>query len=391
MNLKSYTKGYQSIIFFNFNFSIMNKAIYLCAAAALALASCSNDETVEMAQQKGISFRAVTGLNTRASEVTTTNLSEILVTAFWDANNNKYDGFTNGEVLYKKDGNGDFNSAIPVYWPGKDQENEKLSFTAFSNNWTGNKTITDKNTISVGSVEINTDVDQQADMVYVTGVTGTKTANETSGVALTLKHALSQIQISAKSDNTVYTYQVKGIRISNVDGEANFDVVADKWSNNNANDQVYNVTYDNAITLSGTAQTIMKAEGNNLMLLPQGATTAWDVENDKQNANKGTYISVLLRITKTADNSNVFPAEGADTYGWAAVPASFTWEKGNKYVYTLNFTNGAGRVDPVTPGPDVKPQPDGKDPDKGDKILGDPIKFTVTVTPWNPQENNIGM
>lgn len=94
--------------------------IYLCAAAALTLASCSNDETVEVAQQKGISFRAVTGLNTRASEVTTANLSEIQVTAFWDANNNKYDGFTNGEVLYKKDGNGDFNSAIPVYWPGKD-------------------------------------------------------------------------------------------------------------------------------------------------------------------------------------------------------------------------------------------------------------------------------
>lgn len=375
----------------------MNKIIYLCAAAALTLASCSNDETVEVAQQKGISFRAVTGLNTRASEVTTANLSEIQVTAFWDANNNKYDGFTNGEVLYKKDRNGDFNSAIPVYWPGKDQENEELSFTAFSNNWTGNKTITDKNTISVGSVEINTDVDQQADMVYVTGATGTKVANETAGVPLVLGHALSQIQISAKSDNTVYTYQVKGIRISNVDGEADFDVVTDKWSNNGANDQVYNVTYDNAITLNGTAQTIMKAEGNNLMLLPQagvdgtGTTTAWDVENDQTNTQKGTYISVLLRITKTADNSNVFPAEGDDTYGWAAVPASFTWVKGNKYVYTLDFTNGAGRVDPVTPGPDVKPQPDGKDPKPGDKILGDPIKFTVTVTPWNPQENNIGM
>lgn len=150
--------------------------------------------------------------------------------------------------------------------------------------------------------------------------------------------------------------------------------------------------------MNGTAQSIMEQKqdngvnySDNAMLIPQGATTAWDVENDKQNANKGTYISVLLRITKTADNSNVFPAEGADTYGWAAVPASFTWKKGNKYVYTLDFTNGAGRVDPVTPGPDVKPQPDGKDPDKGDKILGDPIKFTVTVTPWNPQENNIDM
>ena len=372
--------------------------IYLCAAAALTLASCSNDETVEMAQQKGISFRAVTGLNTRASEVTTANLSEIQVTAFWDANNNKYDGFTNGEVLYKKDRNGDFNSAIPVYWPGKDQENEELSFTAFSNNWTGNKTITDKNTISVGSVEINTDVDQQADMVYVTGATGTKVANETAGVPLVLGHALSQIQISAKSDNTVYTYQVKGIRISNVDGEADFNVVNGTWSNNATNDQIYTVEYTIPVTLNGTAQSIMEQKqdngvnySDNAMLIPQGATTAWDVENDKQNANKGTYISVLLRITKTADNSNVFPAEGDDTYGWAAVPASFTWVKGNKYVYTLDFTNGAGRVDPVTPGPDVKPQPDGKDPKPGDKILGDPIKFTVTVTPWNPQENNIGM
>lgn len=365
--------------------------IYLCAAAALTLASCSNDETVEVAQQKGISFRAVTGLNTRASEVTTANLSALKVTAFWDKNNNKYDGFDT-EVDYVKDG-GVFNSADSKFWP-KD-ENEVLSFTAFSDNWTGTKTITDKNTISVGSVEINTDVDQQADMVYVTGATGTKVANETAGVPLVLGHALSQIQISAKSDNTVYTYQVKGIRISNVDGEADFDVVTDKWSNNGANDQVYKVEYNTPITLNGDAKSIMKAEGNNLMLLPQagvdgtGTTTAWDVENDQTNTQKGTYISVLLKIKKGTEN--VFPAEGDDTYGWAAVPASFTWVKGNKYVYTLDFTNGAGRVDPVTPGPDVKPQPDGKDPKPGDKILGDPIKFTVTVTHWNPQENNIGM
>ena len=372
----------------------MNKMIYLCAAAALTLASCSNDETVEVAQQKGISFRAVTGLNTRASEVTTANLSALKVTAFWDKNNNKYDGFDT-EVDYVKNG-GVFNSADSKFWP-KD-ESEVLSFTAFSDNWTGTKNITDKNNINVGGVKIEGTVADQKDMVYVTGVTGTKAANETNGVALTLGHALSQIQISAKSDNTVYTYQVKGIRISNVDGEADFNVVNDRWSNNATNDQIYTVEYTTPVTLNGTAQSIMEQKqdngvnySDNAMLIPQGATTAWDVENDKQNANKDTYISVLLRITKTADNSNVFPAEGADTYGWAAVPASFTWEKGNKYVYTLDFTNGAGRVDPVTPGPGVKPQPDGKDPKPGDKILGDPIKFTVTVTPWNPQENNIGM
>ena len=93
----------------------MNKMIYLCAAAALTLASCSNDETVEVAQQKGISFRAVTGLNTRASEVTTANLSALKVTAFWDKNNNKYDGFDT-EVDYVKDG-GVFNSAVSKFRP----------------------------------------------------------------------------------------------------------------------------------------------------------------------------------------------------------------------------------------------------------------------------------
>ena len=368
----------------------MNKMIYLCAAAALTLASCSNDETVEVAQQKGISFRAVTGLNTRASEVTTTNLSTLKVTAFWNENGDKYDGFTD-EVDYVKAG-GVFNSAVSKFWP-KD-ESEVLSFTAFSNNWTGTKTITDKNTISVAGVKIVSTVADQKDMVYVTGATGTKAANETNGVQLTLEHALSQIQISAKSDNAVYTYQVKGIRISNVDGEADFNVVNGTWSNNVANDQIYEVKYATPVTLNGTAQSIMERKqdngtdySDNAMLLPQGATTAWDVDADQTNTNKGTYISVLLRITKGADN--VFPAEGTETYGWAAVPVSFTWNKGNKYVYTLDFTNGAGRVDPVDPGTDV--DPGNKDPDKGDKILGDPIKFTVTVTPWNPQENNIGM
>lgn len=376
----------------------MNKAIYLYAAVALTLASCSNDETVEMAQQKGISFRAVTGLNTRASEVTTTNLSTLKVTAFWNKNGDKYDGFTD-EVDYVKAG-GVFNSAVSKFWP-KD-ESEVLSFTAFSDNWTGTKTITDKNTISVAGVKIAGTVADQKDMVYVTGVTGTKAANETNGVALTLGHALSQIQISAKSDNTVYTYQVKGIRISNVDGEANFNVVDGTWSNNAANDQIYEVKYATPVTLNGTAQSIMEQKpdngtnySDNAMLLPQagvnntGTTTAWDVKADKENANKGTYISVLLRITKTADNSNVFPAEGTETYGWAAVPVSFTWKKGNKYVYTLDFTNGAGRVDPVDPGTEV--DPGNKDPGKGDKILGDPIKFTVTVTPWNPTDNDINM
>ena len=78
----------------------MNKAIYLCAAAALALASCSNDETVEIAQQKGISFRAIAGLNTRGVETTQTNLQSMYVTAY--ENNATAAYFSN--VTFERDG-----------------------------------------------------------------------------------------------------------------------------------------------------------------------------------------------------------------------------------------------------------------------------------------------
>ena len=43
-----------------------NKAIHVLAAAALLLASCSNDDTVQVASGKGIRFRMAVDMNTRA-------------------------------------------------------------------------------------------------------------------------------------------------------------------------------------------------------------------------------------------------------------------------------------------------------------------------------------
>ena len=73
-------------------------------------------------------------------------------------------------------------------------------------------------------------------------------------------------------------------------------------------------------------------------------------------------------------------------YGWVAVPVGTNWVAGQKYVYTLDFSNGAGRVDPE------KPDPTDPDPfEPGEPILGDPIKFTVTVTPWVDAPQNLNM
>jgi hypothetical protein len=58
-------------------------------------------------------------------------------------------------------------------------------------------------------------------------------------------------------------------------------------------------------------------------------------------------------------------------YAWLAVPVDTKWEAGYKYVYTLDFTDGAGYPDPI-----------GGDTSE-DTVLGGPIKFTMEVNPWS--------
>lgn len=123
---------------------------------------------------------------------------------------------------------------------------------------------------------------------------------------------------------------------------------------------------------------MMGTANDNAMLLPQ-QLTAWTPETDKKNANNGAYIALKIQIT-TKDGARVYPAKAKGDYDWAAVAINTNWEARKKYVYTLDFSNGAGKVDPE------KPQPvDPTDPFKpGEDILGGPIKFKVTVADWIP-------
>lgn len=86
----------------------------------------------------------------------------------------------------------------------------------------------------------------------------------------------------------------------------------------------------------------------------------------------------------TKDGVRVYPSVGE--YDWVAVAVNTKWEPGQKYVYTLDFSNGAGKVDPE------KPMPGPTDPFKpGEDVLGSAIKFTVTVTPWTPASEDVTM
>ena len=54
------------------------------------------------------------------------------------------------------------------------------------------------------------------------------------------------------------------------------------------------------------------------------------------------------------------------------------WQSGDKFVYTLDLTGGAGVMPPDSPDP-------------GEPVLGQPIRFTVTVNNWVIRHQDVNL
>lgn len=354
----------------------MKKQLFLITGALLALASCSQDETMDVNRGNAIDFRTAVG--TRATETTNANITEFFVTAL-DANNVNF--FT--DEKFTKGNDDFFASGSPYYWP---EDNSNLNFFAYSpaKGELGAAAVLtiNKDKKELADFSPETVIADQVDFITA-NATGNKKDNEGSGVALEFKHRLSQIEIKAKSDNENYTFKVAGVRIGQPVSKGTFNFGTSAWTL--GTDKV-NYTYENendVKVLDGTAVSLMPAVNDNAMLLPQ-QLTAWDLAGkDDTNTKKGAYLAVLVQIT-TKDGAQFYPAEGFGDYGWAAIPVNTEWVAGKKYVYTLDFTNGAGNVDPEKPIDPVDPV----DPwEPGEPIFGSPIKFTVDVSDWEAPEN----
>lgn len=353
----------------------MKKQFLFIAMAALAMASCSKDEQTTVNRGAAIDFRGA--MATRAAETTTANLNEVFVTAL-DKNNANF--FTDEQ--FTKNGGGVFQSTTSYYWPNDDSELKFFAYAPSSSDLGGTVTITSA-TKTLSDFSPKTTITDQKDFMSCKA-TGKKSVNGSAGVALTFKHQLSQIEIKAKNSQDAYRYKVVAVRIGQPVSKGTFDFGNESWQLKT--DKVnYTVSDFSEIELNGGAQSLM-GTGGSAMLIPQ-QLTAWDAAMDKPNANKGAYLAVKLQIATKA-GARVYPAEVVGDYDWAAVPVNTNWEAGKKYVYTLDFTNGAGKVDPEKPSP-TNPT----DPFKpGDDILGgSAIKFTVTVTEWVEEAKDINL
>ena len=388
----------------------MKKAFYMMAAAAIALSSCSSEETTDVAKSTAISFRPTVGFNSRGAELNNTNFTEMWVSGFdMGAATGVGNGFE--DVKFNKQGAGnEFLPDIPLFW----QAGSELRFFAINPakaNWHGTLTFT-KDDAKLTDVTIPNNIEEQKDLVIGSVTAQANNHMDGKGVDLTLNHILSQINFKAVNTNKRLTYRIAAIRIVNAKNSDTYTYNAGTkvgaWAGNTTGKVTYELNFkNNPIVLDGTKKTdgaeaenydrttaFLRHEGHGAMLVPQ-SLTPWNGKevSDTEQFDGNSYIALLVNVRFTND-AYVYPkkANGNEDYGWIAVPLPTNnagndkaeWKMGNKYIYTLNLSEGCGKVDPVDPNPEGggKVEPGTSDPDKGANIFGKPIKFTVTLAPW---------
>lgn len=362
----------------------MKKKLLIAALVSLAFVACSKDNTTSINEGGGIRFSASVTNPTRANQTQLSNLNSFNVTAVGDSQI-----YFTDLAVNSADNGVTWTTAQTYYWPSY-----QLAFYAFApTSVEGVNFGFSGQSIDDFTPAVN--VADQKDLVLAYAE-GTKEANETSGVPLVFKHALSQVNIQAKCSNPNLKIEVLGVKVSHIPSAATFTFPAmtgatDDWVAQNlwvpgADFTEYMIKGESAVTLTAEAQSIMFGD-DRFMLIPQ-QLIAWT----ESTANDGSYLSVLCRISSVnGDVTTVLYPDATDKYAFSAIPIDTNWMPGYRYTYTLEYGSNSGSgggqidpqptnpLDPTDPDVDVTPKPGSE---AGDQILSNPIKFTVTVDEW---------
>ena len=190
---------------------MFKKSMFCVALASLVLAtSCSQDDlqtakfsqntispNVELGGQPISTFAAAKGkaVKSRAVETTITNLGSFTMNAFQDGETNYMK-----DVKYTSTDGSVWNTdAGTFYWPVEGN----LHFYAYAPEQPGQAGTfkLDKDAQTLTDFVPNTAAADQKDFVYAKS-TGNNKANGTTGIDIDFQHALSEVTIAAKNENT---------------------------------------------------------------------------------------------------------------------------------------------------------------------------------------------
>ena len=296
-------------------------------------------------------------------------------------------------------GTGDWNTADTHPWPA--YELDFIGYNGLGDYGTLSTDATDK------SIKLSTPetVAKQVDIVMAR-TKGRAAEHAINGVPLYFKHLLSQVSVQAKNSNKTYKVEVAGVKIARIQSQVTLTLPDEIKQGEEltgyrdlTDPKSFGAATANVLTLDDTPQEIGNSAVGNFMLIPQ-ELTAWNREEQAGGAadNKGTYLGILLRIT-TPTGAQYYPLEEGK-YAYATVPFSVPdgMKAGVHYKVTLDFSKGAGYQEPslgegipadLPAGVEVSDRPWGGEEKPGAAILGGPIKFDVSVEPW--EEKNVGL
>ena len=276
----------------------MKKIFLIGLTAAAMLASCSNDETVEMAQQKAISFsNAFVNNGTRSvvdPSFTTTSLNDFAVYGFTQNGQ-----IFNGEKVSKT---GDAWSYVNVqYWvPGN-----TYTFGAIAPHSAANvsdvKLPEGATKVEMKVAFTNTDADQvdllHAEPAQITGVT----ASYTEPVSMTFNHQLSKVKFSFQNSvGAGYNVKVSNVKITDAYEKGTLTVAATENTWGGQTSKNLELNFGNVVADGATADeaaVIANAATlesyNEKLMIPMGSsaiyTVTFTVELFKDNVPLGTY------------------------------------------------------------------------------------------------------
>lgn len=276
----------------------MKKIFLIGLTAAAMLASCSNDETVEMAQQKAISFsNAFVNNGTRSivdPSFTTENLTDFAVYGFTQNGQ-----IFNGDKVSK--GGSAWSYDNVQYWvPGN-----TYTFGAIAPHSAANvsdvKLPEGATKVEMKVAFTNTDADQvdllHAEPAQITDVTATYT----TPVSMTFNHQLSKVKFSFQNSvGAGYNVKVSNVKITDAYEKGTLTVGATENTWSNQTDKALVLNFGNVVADGATADeaaVIANAATlesyNEKLMIPMVSsatyTVTFTVELFKDNVPLGTY------------------------------------------------------------------------------------------------------
>ena len=241
----------------------MKKRILTVAVAALALAACSKNETVEVADSNLIGFNAFVGNATRAvTDVTTESIKAFHVYGQRDGNNifeniQVYESNTPNVWIYDN----------PVAW-----EAGTYTFAAYSNGGV-------KGAASTTSVEWNgsaltiTDYNagtEQKDLVVAVASNASDLVSSNVPVEFTFAHALSMIKFTLQStigDTEAATITISNFTVTGIapNGDLSYDGTNCTWINIDGTKELANEdTFETTASVAGESDPFVVIPNTNV-------------------------------------------------------------------------------------------------------------------------------